>query len=48
MINDIKTKYNDYLEQFELEQDKNCDYDTEPLTFEEFEDEYYDLHDRRD
>lgn len=36
----IKQKYNDYLEWFENERDKDCDYETEPLTYEEFEDEY--------
>jgi hypothetical protein len=48
MFDKIKIKYNDYLEQFKLEQDKKCDYDTEPLTYEEFEEEWYEWHDRRD
>jgi hypothetical protein len=36
----IKQKYNEYLEWFEKERDKDCDYEIEPCTFDEFEDEY--------
>jgi len=53
MFNKIRLKYNEYLDWFELERDKDCDYETEPYTYGDFEDGYYDAHendkdDRRD
>jgi hypothetical protein len=37
---DVRTKYRNYTEWFELERDRDCDYETEPYTFDEFEDIY--------
>jgi hypothetical protein len=36
----IKQKYEEYLEWFEKEADRSCDYETQPYTFEEFEDRF--------
>ena len=43
----IASAYKRYREWHELEQDKNCDYDSEPYTNEEFEECYRDWNEDR-
>lgn len=46
MFDIIRLRYKENRDWFEKEQDKSCDYETEPLTYEEFEDGWYDWHEK--
>lgn len=40
----IREKYEDYLSEFAFDQDKTCDYDNEPINYDEFERNYMEWH----
>ncbi|MDD4779034.1 MAG: hypothetical protein PHT02_00325 [Tissierellia bacterium] len=46
MFDEIHIKYNEYLENFEDASDRACDYETQPISFTEFEDEYINWNER--